>query len=125
MLYFNRNYFSTFVIVLLIEFAIAYFHFSYFIRGFLGDVLVIVLLYCFLKIFIRKNVFKIAISVLTFAFFVEILQYFKLAEIQKVQSKVLLTIIGSVFDVWDLVAYFIGFLLILLIENLITKECKK
>lgn len=121
-LYFSRYYLLATLLLFMVEFAIAYFHFNYFIRGFLGDVLVIVLLYSFLKIFIRNNVFKIAISVLAFAFFVELLQYFKLAEILKIQSKVLLAIIGSVFDAWDLVAYSIGFFLILLIEKLFTKK---
>jgi hypothetical protein len=104
------------------EIAIAYFHFNPFIRGFLGDVLVMLLLYSFLKIFIKNNVFNIAISVLGFAFLVELLQFLKLSEILKIKSKIILTVLGSVFDVWDLVAYFIGFLLILLIEKLLHKK---
>ncbi|WP_410005974.1 DUF2809 domain-containing protein [Aequorivita nionensis] len=116
------RYFSAFLILLLIEFTIAYFHFNPFIRGFLGDVLVMLLLYSFLKIFIKNNVFNIAISVLGFAFLVELLQFLKLSEILKIKSKIILTVLGSVFDVWDLVAYFIGFLLILLIEKLLHKN---
>jgi len=104
------------------EIAIAYFHFNPFIRGFLGDVLVMLLLYSFLKIFIKNNVFNIAISVLGFAFLVELLQFLKLSEILKIKSKIILTVLGSVFDVWDLVAYFIGYLLILLIEKLLHKK---
>ncbi|KJJ37474.1 DUF2809 domain-containing protein [Aequorivita vladivostokensis] len=115
-------YFSAFLILLLMEFTIAYFHFNPFIRGFLGDVLVILLLYSFLKIFIKNNVFPIAISVLGFAFLVELLQLLKLSEILKIKSKILLTVLGSVFDVWDLVAYVIGFLLILLIERIFHKN---
>ncbi len=117
-----KNYFISFILLLFIEFAIAYFHFNPFIRGFLGDVLVILLLYSFLKIFIRNNVVKTAISVLAFAFFVEMLQFFNLAEKIKIKSEVLLTILGSVFDFWDLVAYFLGFLLIICIEKLLQKN---
>ena len=116
------RYFSAFLILLLMEFTIAYFHFNPFIRGFLGDVLVMLLLYSFLKIFIKNSVFNIAISVLGFAFLVELLQFLKLSEILKIKSKIILTVLGSVFDVWDLVAYFIGFLLILLIEKLLHKN---
>ncbi len=105
-------------ILFTVEIAIAYFHFNPFIRGFLGDVLVILLLYSFLKIFIRNNIFKTAIFVLAFAYFVELLQFFKLAEKFNIQSEILLTLIGSVFDFYDLVAYSIGFLLILLIEKI-------
>ncbi|MDP2688303.1 MAG: DUF2809 domain-containing protein [Aequorivita sp.] len=112
-----KNYFIAFSTLFLVEFAIAYFHFNPFIRGFLGDVLVILLLYSFLKIFIRNNILKTAVFVLGFAYFVELLQFFKLAEKFNIQSEILLTLIGSVFDFYDLVAYSIGFLLILLIEK--------
>ncbi len=118
---FSSKYLLATGILFLIELTIAYFHFNPFIRGFLGDVLIILLIYSFLKIFIRNHVFKIAVSVLAFACFVELLQLFKLAEILNIQSEIMLTITGSVFDVWDIVAYFIGFLLILLIEKLFTK----
>lgn len=117
-----KNNFIAFIILLIVEIIIAYFHFNPFIRGFLGDVLVVLLLYSFLKIFIRNNVVKIAISVLAFAFFVEFLQYFKLAKILNIQSEVLLIVLGAVFDVWDLVAYFIGFLFILVLEKLFHKN---
>jgi DNA integrity scanning protein DisA with diadenylate cyclase activity len=117
----SKKYLLATLFLFAVEVAIAYFHFNPFIRGFLGDVLVILLMYSFLKIFIRNNVIKTAVSVLAFAFFVEFLQYFKLAELLNVQSKLLLILIGSVFDVWDLVAYSIGFLLILLIEKLFAK----
>ncbi|HBC05479.1 MAG: hypothetical protein CL528_12975 [Aequorivita sp.] len=104
------------------EIAIAYFHFNHFIRGFLGDVLVILLIYYFIKIFIRNHVLKTAVSVLTFAYFVELLQLFKLAEKLNIHSEILLTILGSVFDWRDLVAYTLGFLLILLIEKIYIKN---
>lgn len=84
--------------------------------------LVVLLLYSFLKIFIKNNVVKTAVSVLAFAFFVELMQFFKLAETLNIHSKILLTIMGSVFDVWDLLAYFIGFLIILLVEKLLQKN---
>lgn len=115
---FKWNYFLIFLLLLFAEIIIAIFHFNAFIRGFLGDVLIVLLLYSFLRIFIRDNVLKTALSVLVFAFFVEFLQYFKLTEILNIQSKLLLTLLGSVFDIWDLVAYFIGFLIILSFEKL-------
>ncbi|CAM3457655.1 DUF2809 domain-containing protein [Aequorivita lipolytica] len=117
-----NNYLISFIILFVIECAIAYFHFNPFIRGFLGDVLVILLLYSFLKIIIKNNVLKTAVSVLVFACVVELLQFFNLAEKINIQSELLLTILGSVFDLWDLFAYFLGFLLILLIEKILIKN---
>ncbi|QQX75509.1 MULTISPECIES: DUF2809 domain-containing protein [Aequorivita] len=104
------------------EIAIAYFHFNHFIRGFLGDVLVILLIYCFIKIFIKNHVLQTAVSVLAFAYFVEMLQLFKFAEKLNIHSEILMTIIGSVFDWRDLIVYTLGFLLILLIENIYIKN---
>ncbi|MEM0519347.1 MULTISPECIES: ribosomal maturation YjgA family protein [Aequorivita] len=119
---FRSKYFYSTLLLLTVEIGIAKFHFNPFVRGFLGDVLVILLLYSFLKIFIKNNVFKIAMSVMVFAYFVEFLQLFKLAEKLQIHSEILLTILGSVFDTYDLVAYFLGFLLILLIEKTILKN---
>jgi len=113
----STKYIVATTILLAIEISIACFHYNPFIRGFLGDVLVVLLLYSFLRIFIKNHRFKIALSVLLFAYFVELLQLFRLSEKLNIQSKILLTIIGSVFDYWDLIAYIFGFLLILLIEK--------
>ncbi len=119
---FRNKYFYSTLVLLFIEIGIAVFHFNLFIRGFVGDVLVILLLYSFLKIFIKNHVFKIAISVLAFAYAIEFLQLFKLAEKLQIHSKIMLTILGSVFDLWDLMAYFIGFLLILITEKTVSNN---
>ena len=115
--YISTRHFLITILLFASETAIAYFHFNSFIRGFLGDMLVILLLYSFLKIFIRNQVLKTSISVLAFAYVVELLQLFKLTEKLNIHSEILLTIIGSVFDWRDLIAYTLGFLVILLIEK--------
>ena len=124
-LHFNLKYFIASIVLFLVELTIAILHFNAFIRGFLGDVLVILLMYSFLKIFIKNNILKTAIFVLAFAYFVEFLQFFRLAELFHIKSKILLIIVGSVFDLWDLVAYSLGFLFILLIEKIIKNEDPK
>ncbi|WP_347374282.1 DUF2809 domain-containing protein [Aequorivita sp. Q41] len=120
--YIQKNYFLVTLIIFFIEILIAYFHFNNFIRGFVGDVLVILLLYSFLKIFIKKGVLKTALLVLCFACSVEMLQYSKVTEKLNISSEIILTIVGSVFDYYDLMAYGIGFLLILVFEKLIFKK---
>jgi len=117
-----KNYCIAFILLLFIEMAIAYFHFNPFIRGFLGDVLVVLLLYSFVKIFIRNHILKTAVFVLAFAYLVELFQFFKLAERFNITAEILLLLIGSVFDFYDLLAYSLGFLLILLIENIFTQK---
>ncbi len=120
--YIQKNYFLVTLIIFFIEILIAYFHFNNFIRGFVGDVLVILLLYSFLKIFIKKGVLKTALLVLCFACSVEMLQYSKVTEKLNISSEIILAIVGSVFDYYDLMAYGIGFLLILVFEKLIFKK---
>ncbi len=124
-LHFSTTYLLASALLLTIEIAIAYFHFNPFIRGFIGDVLVILLLYSTVKIFIKNHSLTIALAVLGFAYLVEALQYLKLPEKLNIQGELLLTIVGSVYDVWDLVAYTIGFLLILLIEKISKNEYYK
>ena len=121
-IHFSAKHLLATLFLFMVEVAIAHFHFTLFIRGFLGDVLVILLLYFFIKIFIKNNSFKISISVLAFAFLVELLQFFKITEILNVQSKLLLTVLGAVFDPLDLVAYSLGFVIILIIEGYFHKK---
>ena len=88
----------------------------------MGDLLVVLLLYSFLKIFIKNNTIKTAVAVLVFSYSVEMLQFFELTDHFNIKSKILLTILGSVFDVCDLAAYSFGFLIILAIEIFFHKK---
>ncbi|MBT0608824.1 ribosomal maturation YjgA family protein [Aequorivita echinoideorum] len=115
------NYFLIFLALFGIEILIATLPSHSFVRGFIGDALVVVLLFYFCKIFINVEYFKLAIAVLGFAFLVEILQFFEITEKFQIESKLLLIIIGSVFDPWDFLAYFIGFLFILFLSKTATK----
>ncbi len=79
----------------------------------MGDVLVIILIYCFFKSFYNFNTKKLAFAVLLFSFFVEMLQYFHIADILNIQNKVIRIITGTAFEYTDLLAYFIGYIIIL------------
>ncbi|MBT8261697.1 MAG: DUF2809 domain-containing protein [Bacteroidia bacterium] len=115
---FKKRYFIPFLLVLVCEIAIAIFHFHRFVRGFLGDVLVIPLLYFFLRTFsnLRRN--KTLVLVLIFGCIVEILQLIDLAVLFNIQSNVLTIILGNTFDWTDLIAYVLGGIIILLLEKL-------
>jgi len=104
------------------EVAIALFHFHTFVRGFIGDLLVIPLLYTLLKAITRLSTIVSIATVLLIAFVIEILQYFKVTEILNIDSPVLRTLIGTSFDWWDLLAYCLGIIPILLIEKIIKNE---
>ena len=48
-LQFNKSYFIVFFLLLIIEVLITIFYFNPFIRGFVGDILVVILIFSFIK----------------------------------------------------------------------------
>ncbi len=115
-----KKYFTIFILLLVTEIAIAYFQFSQFVRGFIGDVLAIPLLYTFVRMISKIPGKKALFLVLLIAFIIEILQLFSIAERLQIENPILQILLGNTFDVWDLVAYVFGMLVVLFIEKLRT-----
>ena len=85
----------------------------------MGDVLVVILLFCFFRTFLQTNVFKTAFGVLIFAFLIEILQYFDFVKLIGMENnRIISTALGRTFEWLDFAAYFIGFLLIFFFERI-------
>ena len=106
---FYKKYALFSVLLFSVELAIAMFIHDAFIRPFLGDVLVVMLLFCLCKTFVKVSDQWLIVAVLLFSFVVEIGQYFRLAELLGLMDcKVIRIAIGSTFDVKDLLAYAIG-----------------
>ena len=125
MLHFNRNYFLLTVLLFITEVCIALFVRDNFIRPYLGDVLVVILIYCFVKSFLKISVTKAAIGVLLFAFFVETLQYFAIIEILGLQDNQLArTVIGTSFAWEDILAYLVGIVIVIVCEKWLIKPLK-
>ncbi len=115
---FNNKYLYLTLILFFIEVFIAVFIDDSFIRPFIGDVLVVILIYCFVKTFWNINSSIAALSVFAFACTIEILQYFNLVNLLGLQkNKIATVIIGNTFDWKDILAYAIGTIIILFIEN--------
>ncbi len=118
MLKFNRKYFYATIVLFLIEVFIGVFVRDRFIRPFVGDVLVVILIYCLIKSFwkIRSNI-AIA-SVFVFACIVEGLQYLNIIDMLGIrQYKLLVIILGSSFDWHDIIAYATGAAIVIWWEN--------
>ena len=113
---FSKKYFLIFTGILLTEIYIAVYVHDQFVRPLVGDLLVVLLIYSFVRAFIEaKNNNIIAIFVLLFAYLVELGQYFQLvSRLGLANSKLASTIMGTSFDWNDMLAYTIGFILILL-----------
>ncbi|MCC6762627.1 MAG: DUF2809 domain-containing protein [Chitinophagaceae bacterium] len=106
------------VLLLLIEIAIALFVHDRFVRPYLGDVLVVILIYCSVKSVKPSLPWRsTAIAVLMFAFAIEGLQYLKLVRLLGLQHNLLArTIIGTDFAWADMWCYVAGIALVWWIE---------
>lgn len=123
MLVFNRKYFALFILLFIIEVFIALYINDRIIRPYFGDILVVILIYCFIKSFLKAPVLKMAIFVLIFSFLVEISQYFKLVEhIGLGHSKIARIVMGTTFVWMDFVAYTAGIIIVLLVEKFWLKK---
>ncbi|WP_298156857.1 DUF2809 domain-containing protein [Flavobacterium sp.] len=112
------RYFCWFIALFLAECTIAgYFH-DQLVRPYFGDLLVVILLYCFVKSFFNFNWFKTAMGVLLFSYVIEVSQYFHLiVHLGLKNSLAAKLILGSGFAWMDLVAYTLGTAVILVIES--------
>jgi hypothetical protein len=123
MITFNKIYFFIALLVFIIEVLIALFIHDNFVRPYIGDVLVVILIYCFLKAFIKLPVLTTAILVLIFAFTIEILQYFNFVEKLGLEgSEVARTVLGTSYAWTDLIAYSAGIIIVLVAEFIIQKQ---
>jgi hypothetical protein len=122
MLTFNKNYFGLAALIFTIEVLIALFVRDHFVRPYLGDVLVVILIYCFIKSFLRLPVFKVAVFVLVFSFTIEFLQYLEIVEkLGLEKSAIARIVIGTLFEWIDLLAYMAGTAIILVVEKYLLK----
>ena len=103
----------------LVEVGIALFIHDRLIRPFVGDLLVVILIFTVIRTFIKTSNVRLACGILIFAFAIEIGQYFNLVSRLGLQPyKLARIMIGTTFDLHDLLAYTTGILLILIINSL-------
>ncbi|MBS1913387.1 MAG: DUF2809 domain-containing protein [Bacteroidetes bacterium] len=100
---------------LLLGLLIAFLPLGEFIRGYGGDVMVVIFIFSLVRIGSRASSISIAVGVLGFAFAVEFLQLLHLAD--RLAFKGILRIaFGSTFDPLDLLAYLVGIVPITLFD---------
>ena len=102
-------YLTATLVLLAVEVFIGLFVHDGFIRPFIGDVLVVILIYTFIRIFIPEKVRLLPLYIFIFAVAVEVLQYLKIVEVLGLQDNAFMsTIIGTSFDIRDILCYFVG-----------------
>lgn len=114
------------VVLLAIEVFIALYIHDKFIRPYIGDVIVVVVVYTFVRIFIPERVRMLPLYVFIFAAGVEVLQLFHIVDILGLGSNRFMRIlIGSVFDMADVICYGIGCVMLGIYEWRMAKKIKK
>jgi hypothetical protein len=118
MLTFNKKFFIFATILFIIEILIAVYVRDLFVRPYVGDYLVVMLVYCAVRTFIKAPVLRLAIGVLLFAYLIELLQYFRLVNMLGLQDNIVAkTVIGYGFEWKDMLAYTLGILTVLFLER--------
>jgi hypothetical protein len=118
MLTFNKKFFLLAIILFLIEVIIAVFVRDAFVRPYVGDYLVVILIYCAVRTIVKAPVWKVALGVLLFSYLVETLQYFQIVDrLGLGENKIARTVIGYGFEWRDFLAYTLGILTILALER--------
>ena len=102
-------YLTATLVLLAVEVFIGLFVYDGFVRPFIGDVLVVILIYTFIRIFIPEKVRLLPLYIFIFAVAVEVLQFLKIVEVLGLQDNAFMsTIIGTSFDIRDILCYFVG-----------------
>jgi Protein of unknown function (DUF2809) len=114
----SKRYLGLFVALLAVEVFIALVVHDRVVRPFVGDVLVVILIYCFVRIFPRTRVTPTVLAVFVFACAIEVSQAFDLVKRLHVEHIAVLRVaLGTHFDPFDFVAYAIGSLIVWLAER--------
>lgn len=112
---FNYTYFLATVFIFLTEVLIATkLKDIFFVRAYLGDVIVVMLIYTFIKTFFRiEDNKKLILGILIFSFLVEFAQYFNIAEkLGFRKGSLMYIVIGNSFSWIDILCYLVGCLLL-------------
>lgn len=112
-----------FIIILIVEILIALFVHDNFIRPYIGDMLVTVLICSFARFFIPEKIKVLPMLVFAFSALVEIGQYFDFVKLLGLDDNLFIsTLLGRTFSVADLICYAMGCILFAVVDCIIKKK---
>lgn len=115
---FNGLYCVLTLLLFVTEVLIALYVHDGFVRPYVGDFLVVMLIYCFVSTFVQAPVVPVALWVLGFAYLVETLQYFQIVKhLGWSHSRFANVVIGNYFSWSDMAAYTLGIATTILAEK--------
>ncbi len=108
-----------FLFFLCVEILIGAFVHDQFIRPYLGDVLVILLLCCFMRILLPSKPVGLGLYMIVVGVVAELLQLMHLDVLLHLEGTPLGVILGSTFDIIDIFCYVVGGLLFFIFERML------
>ena len=115
---FRLTYTVIFGILLFTEILIGLFVHDNFVRPYMGDVLITILICCLCRAVMPKGMYALPIYVFVFATLVEVAQYFDIVKLLGLENNTFIsTIIGTTFSTMDLICYGVGCLAFWTIEK--------
>ena len=110
------------LILLAIEVLIALFVHDSFARPYVGDMLVVVVIYTFVRIFVPEKCRLLPLWIFLFAVLVEVLQFFEIVRLLGLSNNRFMSVlIGGTFDWKDIACYVVGCGLLALHERFFVK----
>jgi Protein of unknown function (DUF2809) len=123
MLTFHLKFFLFTLLLFIVEVLIALFVHDRFVRPYLGDYIVVFLIYCAVRTVLKAPVLYIVTGVLLFAYTIEMLQYFNIVDrLGLADNRLAKTVIGYGFEWLDMLAYTLGAGTIMILETVYAKK---
>lgn len=117
------KYIPVFIILLVAEFFIGAFVHDNFIRPYIGDVLVVILICAFLRIFLPEKPKFLPLFATLFAVLIEIMQYFDFVSLLGLENNRIISIaLGRTFDIKDIICYIAGGTIFFAAERIIRRN---
>lgn len=117
MFHFKKHYFLIGLLIFFSEVCIALFIHDGFVRPYLGDFLVVIMLYCFIRSMLNTHIRMTGVITVSIAYLVELCQYLNLLEWLGLEhNKAMRIVLGSTFEWFDILAYTIGVLTVVFID---------
>lgn len=114
---FNRIYLGLTLLLAAVEISIGVYMHDRIVRPYVGDVLIVVLLYCSIRSFWEFPAVPLAVAVLVFAYLEEMGQYFHIADrLGFTRPSLMRTLIGTWFSWVDMACYTVGIGMVLAVE---------
>lgn len=118
------SFLAVFVLLLAVEVLIALFVHDDFVRPYVGDMIVTVVVWSFLRIIFPDKFKLMSLYVMIFAILVEVGQYFHYTELLGITNPILVTMIGTTFAWADIACYAVGCIVAAVADTVMFRKIK-